>query len=166
MAVIWSGSKVNSGILLCPVTMPSAKASSSASGSYFLTTSRNGGALGSGDRLAPAGQDPPFQRVAFRESDLQRSSSILRNLHATEEPSFVSLLREDEVDCACGKLGEAGLIFSGTNPELDLVEMVELENHPHFIGCQFHPEFKSKPFAPHPLFSGFIRAALLQRDRK
>jgi CTP synthase len=65
-----------------------------------------------------------------------------------------------------GKLGEAGLVFSGTNPELDLVEMVELENHPHFVGCQFHPEFKSKPFAPHPLFSGFIRAALLQRDRK
>ncbi|MBM4378060.1 MAG: CTP synthase [Deltaproteobacteria bacterium] len=64
------------------------------------------------------------------------------------------------------RLQEAGLVVSGTNPELDLVEMVELPDHPHFVGCQFHPEFKSKPFAPHPLFSGFIRAALDARDVK
>jgi CTP synthase len=64
------------------------------------------------------------------------------------------------------KLAEAGLVFSGVNPELDLVEMVELEDHPHFIGCQFHPEFQSKPFAPHPLFSGFVRAALEARDAR
>ncbi|MBK7859131.1 MAG: CTP synthase [Archangiaceae bacterium] len=65
-----------------------------------------------------------------------------------------------------GKLQEAGLVFSGVNKDLDLVEMIELDNHPHFIGCQFHPEFQSKPFAPHPLFSGFVRAALQQRDGK
>jgi len=64
-----------------------------------------------------------------------------------------------------GRLAEAGLIFSGVNSELDLVEMIELADHPHFIGCQFHPEFQSKPFAPHPLFSGFIRAALHARDK-
>jgi CTP synthase len=64
------------------------------------------------------------------------------------------------------KLAEAGLVFSGVNTELDLVEMVELEDHPHFIGCQFHPEFQSKPFAPHPLFSGFVRAALEARDAR
>ncbi|MCY1074629.1 CTP synthase [Archangium lansingense] len=63
-----------------------------------------------------------------------------------------------------GRLQEAGLVVSGHNPELNLVEMIELPDHPYFIGCQFHPEFKSKPFAPHPLFSGFIRAALAQRD--
>jgi len=63
-----------------------------------------------------------------------------------------------------GRLQEAGLVVSGHNPELNLVEMIELPDHPHFVGCQFHPEFKSKPFAPHPLFSGFIRAALAQRD--
>jgi CTP synthase len=63
-----------------------------------------------------------------------------------------------------GRMQEAGLIVSGQNPALNLVEMIELNDHPHFIGCQFHPEFKSKPFAPHPLFSGFIRAALTQRD--
>jgi CTP synthase len=58
----------------------------------------------------------------------------------------------------------AGMIFSGVNPELGLVEMIELNNHPHFLGCQFHPEFKSKPFAPHPLFAGFVKAARLHRD--
>jgi CTP synthase len=64
------------------------------------------------------------------------------------------------------RLSEAGLVFSGTNTELDLVEMIELNDHPHFIGCQFHPEFQSKPFAPHPLFSGFIRAAVSARDAR
>ncbi|NRD60951.1 CTP synthase, partial [Corallococcus exiguus] len=63
-----------------------------------------------------------------------------------------------------GRLQEAGLVISGHNPELNLVEMIELADHPYFVGCQFHPEFKSKPFAPHPLFSGFIGAALAQRD--
>ena len=60
----------------------------------------------------------------------------------------------------------AGLVFSGVNPDLNLVEMIELNNHPHFVGCQFHPEFKSKPFAPHPLFAGFVRAAREHRDQR
>ena len=64
------------------------------------------------------------------------------------------------------RLAGAGLVFSGVNQELDLVEVIEITDHPHFVGCQFHPEFQSKPFAPHPLFSGFIRAALIQRDKK
>ena len=58
----------------------------------------------------------------------------------------------------------AGMVFSGVNPDLGLVEMIELNNHPHFLGCQFHPEFKSKPFAPHPLFAGFVKAAREHRD--
>jgi CTP synthase len=58
----------------------------------------------------------------------------------------------------------AGMVFSGVNTELGLVEMIELNNHPHFLGCQFHPEFKSKPFAPHPLFAGFVKAAREHRD--
>jgi CTP synthase len=61
---------------------------------------------------------------------------------------------------------QAGLIFSGVNPDLGLVEMIELNNHPHFIGCQFHPEFKSKPFLPHPLFAGFVAAAIAHRDAR
>ncbi len=60
---------------------------------------------------------------------------------------------------------EKGMVFSGVHRPLDLVEMIELPGHPHFVGCQFHPEFKSKPFAPHPLFGGFIRAAIEFRDR-
>ena len=48
----------------------------------------------------------------------------------------------------------------GINPELDLVEMIELPEHPYFIACQFHPEFKSRPLKPHPLFDHFVRAAL------
>jgi CTP synthase len=59
----------------------------------------------------------------------------------------------------------AGMVFSGMNTELGLVEMIELNNHPHFVGCQFHPEFKSKPFAPHPLFSGFVKASRDHRDQ-
>jgi CTP synthase len=61
---------------------------------------------------------------------------------------------------------EKGMVFSGVHKELDLAEVVEVPEHPYFLGCQFHPEFKSKPFAPHPLFSGFIRAAVDFRDRK
>ncbi|MBS2028925.1 MAG: CTP synthase [Deltaproteobacteria bacterium] len=63
------------------------------------------------------------------------------------------------------KFEEKGMKFSGVNKQLNLVEMIELPDHPHFIGCQFHPEFKSKPFAPHPLFAGFIKAALDHRPR-
>jgi CTP synthase len=60
----------------------------------------------------------------------------------------------------------AGMVFSGVNPDLGLVEMIELNNHPHFVGCQFHPEFKSKPFRPHPLFAGFVKAAMAHRDAR
>jgi CTP synthase len=56
-------------------------------------------------------------------------------------------------------LGKHGLITSGLSPKGDLVEIVELEDHPWFLGCQFHPEFKSRPLNPHPLFRDFIRAA-------
>ena len=57
------------------------------------------------------------------------------------------------------KLESCGLIFSGLSPDGRLPEIVEVKDHPWFIGVQFHPELKSKPFAPHPLFADFIRAA-------
>ena len=56
-------------------------------------------------------------------------------------------------------LQEKGLVISGKNPELDLVETIELKDHPWFIGVQYHPEFKSKPTKPHPLFVSFVEAA-------
>jgi CTP synthase len=64
------------------------------------------------------------------------------------------------------KLAEHGLVLSGLSPDKRLVEMVELKDHPYFVGCQFHPEFKSRPMTPHPLFVRFVRAACERaRDR-
>ena len=57
-------------------------------------------------------------------------------------------------------LAKAGITFSGMSPSGDLVEIIELKNHPWFLGCQFHPEFKSRPMKAHPLFRDFIKAAL------
>ncbi len=57
------------------------------------------------------------------------------------------------------KFEKNGMIFSGISPDHKLPEIIELENHPWFVGVQFHPEFKSRPLAPHPLFSSFIKAA-------
>ena len=56
-------------------------------------------------------------------------------------------------------LAKAGLVYSGISPDGELVEIIELADHPWFVGCQFHPEFKSNPMKPHPLFRDFIRAA-------
>ena len=68
-----------------------------------------------------------------------------------------------EVDIKYRKrLEEAGLLFSGMSPDGRLPEIVEYPDHPWYIGVQFHPELKSKPFAPHPLFRDFIRAAVEQ----
>jgi CTP synthase len=58
------------------------------------------------------------------------------------------------------RLEESGLVFSGTSPTGDLVEIIEIKDHPWFLGCQFHPEFKSRPMDPHPLFRDFIKASL------
>lgn len=60
-----------------------------------------------------------------------------------------------------GKLEAKGLICSGTSPDGKLVEIVEIKNHPYFIATQFHPEFKSRPDKPHPLFTKLIKATLL-----
>ncbi len=67
------------------------------------------------------------------------------------------------------RLAQSGLVMSGTSPDKRLVEMIELDphvGHPYFVACQFHPEFKSRPTAPHPLFSRFVRAALEYRDTR
>jgi CTP synthase len=63
-------------------------------------------------------------------------------------------------------LVEHGLRLSGLSPDGSLVEMIELANHPWFVGCQFHPELRSRPTRPHPLFSGFIAAAVARAQAR
>jgi CTP synthase len=63
-------------------------------------------------------------------------------------------------------LEKNGFRVSGIWPEKQLVEIVELPDHPWFIASQFHPEFRSRPWAPHPLFAGFIGAACARRERR
>ena len=65
-----------------------------------------------------------------------------------------------------GELTAAGLRVAGASPDGQLVEMVEVPGHPWFVGCQFHPEFKSRPDRPHPLFTGFVAAALTRGENR
>jgi CTP synthase len=61
-------------------------------------------------------------------------------------------------------LKEQGLQFAGISPDGELVEIVEVKDHPWFVGCQFHPEFKSRPKNPHPLFREFVKASQIHRQ--
>jgi CTP synthase len=63
------------------------------------------------------------------------------------------------------QMNEKGFIISGTSPDGTLAELIELRDHPYFVGCQYHPEFQSKPNKPHPLFKGFIHACLEYQSR-
>ena len=62
------------------------------------------------------------------------------------------------------KIKAHGMVISGVNEKLNLVEVIELKDHPYFIACQYHPEFKSRPYDPHPLFKTFIEAS--DKERK
>jgi CTP synthase len=63
------------------------------------------------------------------------------------------------------QMNEKGFVISGTSPDGTLAELIELRDHPYFVGCQYHPEFQSKPNSPHPLFKGFIQACLEYQSR-
>jgi CTP synthase len=63
------------------------------------------------------------------------------------------------------QMNEKGFVISGTSPDGTLAELIELRDHPYFVGCQYHPEFQSKPNKPHPLFQGFIQACLEYQNR-
>lgn len=58
------------------------------------------------------------------------------------------------------------MVVAGKSPDGKFVEMVELPDHPWFLGCQFHPEYKSRPIEPHPLFVSYIEAALAEQKRR
>ncbi len=64
------------------------------------------------------------------------------------------------------QLQKSGMVFSGLSPDGQLVEMVEISDHPFFLGCQFHPEFLSRPWAAHPIFAAFVKAAITRRHEK
>ncbi|HEV2046268.1 MAG TPA: CTP synthase [Chthoniobacterales bacterium] len=64
------------------------------------------------------------------------------------------------------QMNEKGFVISGTSPDGTLAELIELRDHPYFVGCQYHPEFQSKPNKPHPLFKGFIQACLTYQNRE
>ncbi|MFH0882090.1 MAG: CTP synthase, partial [bacterium] len=64
------------------------------------------------------------------------------------------------------RMEQAGLVFSGVNPDVDLIEMIELTDHPWFVGCQFHPELKSRLANPHPLFVHFVKAAIAHKNAR
>ncbi|MEZ4595149.1 MAG: CTP synthase, partial [Chloroflexota bacterium] len=64
------------------------------------------------------------------------------------------------------KLEDAGMVFSGLSPDGRLVEIAELKHHPFMLGSQFHPEFKSRPNRPHPLFAAFLGAAVARQESR
>lgn len=82
--------------------------------------------------------------------------SLAEKIYQSEKVSERHRHRLEVNNMYVDKLTAKGLIVSGYNRELNLVEVVELADHPFFIACQYHPEFKSKPFSPHPLFKAFI----------
>ena len=89
-------------------------------------------------------------------------NSVVRTIYGTDEISERHRHRYEVNIHYKDALEQGGLIFSGMSPDGQLPEIVERPNHPWFIGVQFHPELKSRPFEPHPLFAGFIGAAVKQ----
>ena len=89
-------------------------------------------------------------------------NSVVRSIYGADEISERHRHRYEVNVHYRDALEGAGLIFSGMSPDDQLPEIVERPDHPWFIGVQFHPELKSRPFDPHPLFAGFIEAAVKQ----
>ena len=97
-------------------------------------------------------------RLGLYEAKL-RHNSIIQKIYKSKN-IFERHRHRYEVNGNMKHLYEQkGMIFSGLSPDEQLPEIIELKNHPWFVGVQFHPEFKSRPLSPHPLFSSFIKAA-------
>ena len=90
-----------------------------------------------------------------------KKGSIAEKLYKTNEISERHRHRFEYNNDYREEMEKNGLMVSGTSPDGNLVEIVELKNHPYFIACQFHPEFKSRPDRPSPLFAGLVKAAKL-----
>jgi len=96
---------------------------------------------------------------------LLAENSLARKVYATDKISERHRHRYEVNNLLLPKLEQAGLKVSGRSVDGELVEMIELENHPWFMACQFHPEFKSTPRDGHPLFIGFVKAALEHQSK-
>ncbi len=118
---------------------------------HFMKSQRNLESKGGNMRLGAYSCQLQAKSLAHK---IYRKSEIMeRHRHRLEvNNSFVQ------------PLSNKGLVFSGINPDLNLVEIIELPEHPFFIACQFHPEFQSRPFSPHPLFSAFIKRSFLKES--
>ena len=92
--------------------------------------------------------------------------SILRGLYGTEEIFERHRHRYEFNNAYIDQFARHGLRVAGLNPERNLVEAVELSGHPWFVGVQFHPEFKSRPNRPHPLFVGLVGAAIRRAEEE
>jgi CTP synthase len=86
------------------------------------------------------------------------SNTLLHRLYGVDSISERHRHRYEFNDAYKSQFESKGMVFSGVCPDNGLVEVVELTDHPYFIACQFHPEFKSRPLNPHPLFNGFVSA--------
>jgi CTP synthase len=95
-----------------------------------------------------------------------KEGSLARRIYGTSEISERHRHRYEVNQKYLQTLTEHGLVISGLSPDGKFVEMVEAPDHPWFLGCQFHPEYKSKPTEPHPLFVSYIGAALAEQRRR
>lgn len=100
-------------------------------------------------------------RLGAYPASLKKGSRVAE-IYGTAQISERHRHRYEVNTCYMDRLEEQGLLFSGLSPDGKLPEIVEIPDHPWFVGVQFHPELKSKPFDPHPLFVSFIKAALEQ----
>jgi len=114
-----------------------------------LETRRAGGNLGG------------TMRLGAYAAKLQRGSRVA-GIYGSTDISERHRHRYEVNTAYKGRLEQRGMLFSGMSPDGVLPEIVEYQDHPWFIGVQFHPELKSRPFAPHPLFASFIEAAVEQ----
>jgi len=118
-----------------------------------------------GNELHTRGMDGDLggtMRLGAYPALLQRGSRVSQIYHGASEISERHRHRYEVNTRYKGRLEQHGMRFSGMSPDGLLPEMIEYEDHPWFIGVQFHPELKSRPFEPHPLFSSFIGAAVDQ----
>ena len=103
-------------------------------------------------------------RLGSYEAKLKKGS-LISNIYNTDKINERHRHRYEVNINFKEEFEKKGMIFSGLSPDLKLPEIIELKNHPWFVGVQFHPEFKSRPLAPHPLFSSFIKAAKIKSNK-